>query len=50
MTIAEKILASHSGREFVRPGDYVTAKIDLAGIKYSILDIPNGMKNAGIEG
>ena len=50
MTIAEKILASDSGREFVRPGDYVTAKIDLAGIKYSILDIPNGMKNAGIEG
>jgi 3-isopropylmalate/(R)-2-methylmalate dehydratase large subunit len=34
MTIAEKILSSHSGREKVSPGEYVWAKIDAA-------DIPN---------
>lgn len=49
MTIAEKILASHSGRAFVRSGEYVTATIDLAGIKYSFLDIPKGMVKAGIS-
>ncbi len=30
MTITEKILAAHSGRSEVRPGDLITAKIDLA--------------------
>lgn len=30
MTIAEKILASHSGRKEVRPGEIVEAEIDLA--------------------
>jgi 3-isopropylmalate/(R)-2-methylmalate dehydratase large subunit len=28
MTIAEKILAAHAGREAVRPGEYVWAKVD----------------------
>ena len=28
MTIVEKILATHSGRRQVRPGDFITAKID----------------------
>ena len=36
MTIAEKILANHSEHEAVHPGEYITAKIDLAGIKYSV--------------
>jgi 3-isopropylmalate/(R)-2-methylmalate dehydratase large subunit len=31
MTIAEKILASHSGREQVKPGEYLWAKVDNAG-------------------
>lgn len=48
MTMAEKILASHSGRASVRSGEYVTASIDLAGIKYTFLDIPRGMVKAGI--
>jgi len=30
MTISEKILASHSGREHVEPGEIVNAKVDLA--------------------
>lgn len=30
MTISEKILASHSGRERVEPGEIVNAKVDLA--------------------
>ncbi len=50
MTVAEKILADHSGRREVHAGEYVTAKIDRACMKYSVLDIPNGMKKAGIEG
>lgn len=34
MTMAEKILASHSGKEKVVPGEYIWAKVDAA-------DIPN---------
>ena len=29
MTITEKILAAHCGREEVRPGELITAKIDM---------------------
>lgn len=29
MTLSEKILASHSGRERVEPGEIVNAKVDL---------------------
>ncbi|MEM1659095.1 MAG: hypothetical protein QXK94_08695 [Candidatus Jordarchaeales archaeon] len=29
MTISEKILASHSGKERVEPGEIVNAKVDL---------------------
>jgi 3-isopropylmalate/(R)-2-methylmalate dehydratase large subunit len=32
MTIAEKIIASHSGRSSVKPGDIVTCSLDWAGI------------------
>ena len=28
MTIAEKVLAAHSGRDVVRPGEYVWCKVD----------------------
>lgn len=29
MTITEKILAAHAGREFVEPGEFIDAKVDL---------------------
>ncbi|MBZ0271545.1 3-isopropylmalate dehydratase large subunit [bacterium] len=29
MTLAEKLIARHAGRDAVRPGDYVTAKVDI---------------------
>lgn len=29
MTIAEKILAQHAGKDFVRPGELITAQVDL---------------------
>ncbi|MEM3816395.1 MAG: 3-isopropylmalate dehydratase large subunit, partial [Candidatus Bathyarchaeia archaeon] len=32
MTISEKILAHASGKEYVRPGDIVDAKVDMAMI------------------
>ena len=28
MTIAEKVLAAHSGKQEVRPGEYVWGKVD----------------------
>lgn len=48
MTMAEKILASHSQRTEVHAGEYVTAKIDYACMKYSYMDIINGMEKVGI--
>lgn len=50
MTIAEKILANHSGKACVQAGEYVTAKVDCACIKYSFSDIPDGIEKAGIAG
>jgi 3-isopropylmalate/(R)-2-methylmalate dehydratase large subunit len=50
MTMAEKILAQHSGRKEVRNGDYVTAKADQVCIYDSIIEIEEGMEEAGIEG
>ncbi|MBN2061466.1 MAG: 3-isopropylmalate dehydratase large subunit [Deltaproteobacteria bacterium] len=38
MTIAEKILASHSGREKVSPGEYVWADIDAAEIPNVLIE------------
>ena len=29
MTITEKIFAAHSGREYVKPGELITAKVDI---------------------
>ena len=50
MTMAEKILARHSGRTEVRAGEYVTAKVDQVCIYDSFIDIEEGMEEAGIEG
>lgn len=50
MTIAEKILARHSGRKEVKAGEYVTAKVDQVCIYDSFIDIDEGMHDAGIEG
>ena len=43
MTMAEKILARHSGLKEVRSGEYVTAKIDQVCIYDSFIDIEEGM-------
>ncbi len=50
MTIIEKIMARHSGREKVASGDYVTARIDQVCMYDSFIDIHEDMKRAGIEG
>ena len=49
MTMAEKILAQHSGQKEVKVGDYVTAKVDQVMIHDSFIDIDRDMKEAGIE-
>jgi 3-isopropylmalate/(R)-2-methylmalate dehydratase large subunit len=48
MTIAEKILARASGREFVRSGEYVTARIDAAMMPDAFRLIRKVLKQAGI--
>ena len=50
MTIAEKILAAHSGRKSVKVGDSVTAKIDQVCITDNFASVDASMKKAGIEG
>jgi len=50
MTMAEKILARHSGREEVKAGEYVTAKVDQVLIHDSFIDIDEDMHAAGIPG
>jgi len=50
MTMAEKILARHSGLNEVKVGDYVTAKVDQVCIYDSFIEIEEGMEEAGIEG
>jgi 3-isopropylmalate/(R)-2-methylmalate dehydratase large subunit len=49
MTIAEKILARASGQNKVSPGDYVTARIDMAMVTDMIGKIRNVILRAGIE-
>ncbi len=48
MTMAEKILAAHSGRREVKAGEYVTAKVDQVCIYDSFIEIEHGMLEAGI--
>ena len=50
MTMAEKILAQHSGRKEVRAGEYVTARVDQVCIYDSFIEIEEGMEEAGIPG
>ena len=49
MTMAEKILARHSGLKEVKAGQYVTAKVDQVCIHDSFINIHNDMKEAGIK-
>ncbi len=50
MTMAEKIMAQHSGLKGVEVGQYVTAKVDHVCIHDSFINIDRDMKEAGIEG
>ena len=49
MTIVEKILARASGREKVSPGEYVTAKIDVAMMPENFRLLRSILKQAGIS-
>src|SRR4030042_7185599 len=49
MTMAEKILASKSGLSEIRPGQYVTAKIDLLMAGDSTAQIYQVLKEIGID-
>ena len=51
MTMAEKILASHSGKKKVVPGEYVWAKVDAADIPNVILETSpvHWLEKLGIE-
>ena len=49
MTIAEKILARASGSSHVSPGDYVTAKIDMAIIPEMLGMVRRVLVKAGID-
>ena len=49
MTIAEKILARAAGRDRVRPGEYVTARIDAAMMPDSFRLLRKVLQQAGIR-
>src|SRR5512142_1625370 len=49
MTIAEKILARASDSNSVSPGDYVTAKIDMALIPEMFMMVRRALLKAGID-
>jgi 3-isopropylmalate/(R)-2-methylmalate dehydratase large subunit len=49
MTVVEKILARASGRNEVRPGQYVTAKLDMAMMPENFRLIEGLLKKAGIQ-
>jgi len=49
MTMAEKILARASGRDQVRPGDFVTAKIDVAMVHEGLgMGVSASMRETGV--
>jgi homoaconitate hydratase family protein len=48
-TLAEKILARAAGREIVRPGEYVMARIDLAMAHDSLGPVDEILTRAGVE-
>ncbi len=49
MTMAEKILAKNSGLSEVKPGQYVTARIDKVLVHPSAADISKVFKEIGIK-
>ena len=49
MTMAEKILARASGQSKVSPGDYVTAKIDMAMVTDMMEKVREAVLRAGIK-
>src|SRR3990170_3666230 len=49
MTMAEKILAKNSGMTVVRPGQYVTARIDRMMAGESLGEVYEAFKDIGID-
>jgi len=49
MTMAEKVLARAAGRGEVKPGEYVTAKVDQVMVHEAFAAVYRIMKEAGIE-
>ena len=49
MTMAEKILARASGRREVKPGDYVTAKVDQVMSQEAFAEVYGTLKEEGVE-
>jgi 3-isopropylmalate/(R)-2-methylmalate dehydratase large subunit len=49
MTMAEKVLARVSGRKVVKPGEYVTAKVDQVMCHEGFGDVYKVLKDGGIE-
>ncbi|MEW6262292.1 MAG: 3-isopropylmalate dehydratase large subunit [Thermodesulfobacteriota bacterium] len=50
MTLAEKILARASGRDRVKPGEYVTARIDQAVCHEALAAVALNLEAAGVKG
>lgn len=49
MTLAEKILARASGKDEVKPGEFVTAKVDLAMCHEGLgMGVSDGLQSAGV--
>lgn len=49
MTLAEKILARASGRDEVKPGEFITAKIDIAMAHEALSGATEGLHSIGIK-
>ena len=49
MTMAEKVLARVSGKKAVKPGEYVTAKVDQVMSHEGFAEVYRVLKDAGIE-
>ena len=49
MTMAEKVLARASGRKEVKPGEYVTAKIDQVMSQEAFAEVYRILKDEGVE-
>jgi 3-isopropylmalate/(R)-2-methylmalate dehydratase large subunit len=49
MTMAEKVLARASGRKGVKPGEYVTARVDQVMSQEAFAEVYRILKEAGVE-